>query len=194
MLQTTLTDLAGEVDRFGALMLGADSFTERLLRTGRVAKDAAQALGAVGVTARASGLALDSRRDHPSGGYRAFEITPVVQHGGDVYARLRVRLDEIAQSLGLIQTVIENLPTGPIASSVGQLPGNAQAFGWTESPRGENLHWVRTGPDGAIARYRARSASFCNWPLVALAVPDNLVPDFPLINKSFELCYACLDR
>ena len=64
----------------------------------------------------------------------------------------------------------------------------------TESPRGESIHWVRTGPDGQIDRYRIRSASYCNWPVVALAVPGNMVPDFPLINKSFELCYSCLDR
>ena len=64
----------------------------------------------------------------------------------------------------------------------------------TESPRGENLHWVRTAADGTIDRYRVRSACYPNWPVVAAAVPGNMVPDFPLINKSFELCYACLDR
>jgi Ni,Fe-hydrogenase III large subunit len=53
---------------------------------------------------------------------------------------------------------------------------------------------VRTDGAGRIERYRIRSASFANWPVVALAVPGNMVPDFPLINKSFELCYACLDR
>ncbi len=79
-------------------------------------------------------------------------------------------------------------------ADVGPIPANRTAFAVTESPRGENLHWVRTAADGTIGRYRVRSASYPNWPAVAAAVPGNMVPDFPLINKSFELCYACLDR
>jgi Ni,Fe-hydrogenase III large subunit len=66
-------------------------------------------------------------------------------------------------------------------------------MGITESPRGENVHWVMTGRLGEIYRYRVRSASY-NWSVVPFTVPGNMVPDFPLINKSFELCYACLDR
>ncbi len=50
------------------------------------------------------------------------------------------------------------------------------------------------GPDGRVERLHLRSGSFANWPVVAAAAPGNLVPDFPLINKSFELCYACTDR
>ena len=63
-----------------------------------------------------------------------------------------------------------------------------------ESPRGANVHALTVAADGTLHRLRIRSASFCNWPLVPLTVPGNLMPDFPLINKSFELCYACLDR
>jgi Ni,Fe-hydrogenase III large subunit len=77
---------------------------------------------------------------------------------------------------------------------LGPLPAGQAAFGVTESPRGENIHWVRLAADGTLERYRVRSASYPNWPAVAASVPGNMVPDFPLINKSFELCYACLDR
>jgi Ni,Fe-hydrogenase III large subunit len=73
------------------------------------------------------------------------------------------------------------------------LPAEHWAIGLTESPRGENIHWVMTGREGEIYRYRVRSASY-NWAVVPFAVPGNMLPDFPLINKSFELCYACLDR
>ncbi len=64
----------------------------------------------------------------------------------------------------------------------------------SEGPRGASWIWLRAGADGTIDRLHLRSASFANWPVVAAAVPGNLVPDFPLINKSFELCYACTDR
>jgi Ni,Fe-hydrogenase III large subunit len=86
------------------------------------------------------------------------------------------------------------MPDGPLSVPLGPLPPFRSALGVTESPRGENIHWVRTGPEGTIDRYRIRSASFCNWPVVPTTVPGNMVPDFPLINKSFELCYSCLDR
>ena len=68
------------------------------------------------------------------------------------------------------------------------------SFGWSESARGANIHWLMLDANRRIYRYAIRSASYPNWPAVALAAPGNIIPDFPLINKSFELCYACLDR
>jgi Ni,Fe-hydrogenase III large subunit len=70
----------------------------------------------------------------------------------------------------------------------------SSGLGWSESPRGGNLHWIMVGPQNTIYRYFVRSASYANWPAVAVAAPGNIIPDFPLINKSFELCYACIDR
>jgi Ni,Fe-hydrogenase III large subunit len=105
-----------------------------------------------------------------------------------------VRIDETFTSFQLAREILAALPTGPLAVEIDSVPAYETAIGVTESPRGENIHWVRTGPDGTIDRYRIRSASYCNWPVVALTVPGNMVPDFPLINKSFELCYSCLDR
>lgn len=63
-----------------------------------------------------------------------------------------------------------------------------------EGPRGASRVWLRAGPDSTVDRFHLRSASYANWPLIAAAVPGDLVADFPLINKSFELCYACTDR
>jgi Ni,Fe-hydrogenase III large subunit/Ni,Fe-hydrogenase III component G len=195
-LEATLTRASHEFGDFIALVLGSETAVERLATTGCLSKETAQALGAVGVTARASGLDLDCRRDHPHAFYGQLpEPTPVpVRDEGDVKARALVRMDEVLVSFTLIRQVVSMLPAGPLADELGPLPANRSAFSATESPRGENLHWVRTGPDGTIDRYRIRSASYPNWPAVAAAVPGNMVPDFPLINKSFELCYACLDR
>ncbi len=117
-----------------------------------------------------------------------------VRREGDVKARTLTRMDEVIVAFSVIRAVVANLPPGPVAVEIASVPGNRVAFSATESPRGENVHWVRTAADGSIARYRVRSASYPNWPAVAAAVPGNMVPDFPLINKSFELCYACLDR
>jgi len=82
------------------------------------------------------------------------------------------------------------MPAGKDFEPLGPLNPHCQAFGITESPRGENVHWVMTDEDGNIFRYKIRTPSFCNWPALCYAVAGNIVPDFPLINKSFNLSYA----
>jgi Ni,Fe-hydrogenase III large subunit len=105
-----------------------------------------------------------------------------------------VRIKEAAESFRLVRAILDGLPGGPVRTEIGTLPPFASALGYAESPRGANVHWVTFDGDGHIDRLRIRSAAYADWPLVARAVPGNVVPDFPLINKSFELCYACCDR
>jgi Ni,Fe-hydrogenase III large subunit len=97
-------------------------------------------------------------------------------------------------SFGLVATLADGVPSGPIAAPLEPAPAGASALGYSESPRGANVHWLMADDDGRIYRLRIRSAAYANWPLVTRAVVENVVPDFPLINKSFELCYACCDR
>lgn len=85
---------------------------------------------------------------------------------------------------------IEKMPTGKIIENLGQLEPYHTAFGMTEAPRGENVHFIMTGENNTILRYKIRTPSFCNWPALCHAVQGNIVPDFPLINKSFNLSYA----
>lgn len=190
----TLQRLYAPYQRFVELFTTTDSFTERMQRTGIVPAQAARDLGAVGVPARASGLDIDSRRDHPHAAYPGLRVPVVVKTAGDARARADVRIDEAFDSFRLARQLLTDLPAGPLAVPVGAIPPDRTALGVTESPQGENIHWVRTDAEGHIDRYRIRAAAYCNWPIVALAVPGNMVPDFPLINKSFELSYACCDR
>ena len=195
-LETTLASVARGFGGFMNLVMASEIVVERLTGTGVLAPETAGALGAVGVAARASGIDLDSRRDHPHAYYDRLPM-PVavpVRSEGDAKARALTRMDEAIVAFAVIRATLAHLPGGPIAVGIDRLPGDRVAFAVSESPRGENLHWVRTAADGTIRRYRVRSASYPNWPAVAAAVPGNMVPDFPLINKSFELCYACLDR
>ncbi len=195
-LRGELASIEVEFDSYLAALLATESFMERLVGTGVLARDVADELGAVGVAARASGVPRDARASHPYAALRPGMVVPAVRTEGDVRARMRVRADEIIVSFGLIRVLLaelDELPVGDLGHPVGSLAPDRVALGITESPRGENVHWVRTDARGAIARYRVRSASY-NWAVVPFAVAGNLLPDFPLINKSFELCYACLDR
>jgi Ni,Fe-hydrogenase III large subunit/Ni,Fe-hydrogenase III component G len=195
-LDQILARVAREFGDFVALIVGSDTTMERCRGTGVLPEETARALGVVGVAARASGIDLDSRRDHPHAWYDRLPMAlqAPVRSAGDVEARTLTRMDEAIVSFSLIRAALANLPEGPVVAELGPIPGDRSAFAVAESPRGETLHWVKTAADGTIGRYRVRSASYPNWPAVAAAVPGNMVPDFPLINKSFELCYACLDR
>jgi len=176
------------------MLFGTDSFVHRLKGPGYLDAATVLALGGTGVTARASGVATDYRVDHPHAAYGTLAPRRVVETSGDVFARTMVRVKEAEESFRLVRAIVDGLPGGPVRSEIGPLPPFASALGYAESPRGANVHWVMFDADGRIYRLRIRSAAYANWPLVARAVPGNVVPDFPLINKSFELCYACCDR
>lgn len=171
-----------------------DAFLDRVETTGIVSRKAALDLGVVGVAARASGVNADMRRDYPYAVYEELDFKVPVYTSGDVAARLWVRVDEVAQSIRLIKQILAKMPEGQLTAALQPAQPFASAMGWSESPRGGNLHWVMAGEHNTIYRLFIRSASYPNWPAVALAAPGNIIPDFPLINKSFELCYACLDR
>jgi len=195
-IRRSLGAIEGDFRSYLGALVETDSFMERLIGTGVLAHDVASELGAVGVAARASGVALDARASHPYAALRVGMITPVVRTEGDVRARMLVRADEVLVSFGIVRQLLDELAElapGGLVVPIGPLPPNRWALGMVESPRGESVHWVMTGARGEIARYRVRSASY-NWAVVPFAVSGNLLPDFPLINKSFELCYACLDR
>jgi len=172
----------------------AEAALERFRSTGVLSRRTAIDLGTVGVAARASGVPVDLRCDHPTGAYGTLSVPLVESAAGDVAARFHVRAQESLASLDLLKRLLADVPEGPVNVPLGSLAPGASALGWAEGPRGASWLWLRIGQDERIDRLHLRSASFANWPSVAAAAPGNLVPDFPLINKSFELCYACTDR
>lgn len=191
----SLAHLESEWQEIVEVMLGNGIFMDRLRETGVLDGEVARSLGAVGVTARACGIDTDLRRDMPYAAYAGLHWRVPVYKAGDVAARMQVRLVETFESLDLIRQLVDALPAGPIqAEELHSAPAYARAIGYVESPRGADLHFLMAGEQGEVYRYMVRSASYPNWALVPYAVPGNLVADFPLINKSFELCYACLDR
>ena len=107
---------------------------------------------------------------------------------------MQVRIDEVRQSLGLIRTVKSGLEPGPQRVPLPPLPTDRCALGAVEGWRGEILHWIRTGPRNGLARCRIKDPSLNNWPALVEAVQGNIVPDFPVINKSFNLSYSGTDR
>lgn len=178
------------------IMAEQKNFLNRIQTTGTVRKQTAEDLSMVGVGARASGVARDSRKDMGFGLYDEIDFKVVTKNNGDVEARIHVRIDEVEQSMEIIRQVIYLLRVDKTELKVdlGELKTGEGAWGISESPRGDNLEWLMLDQEGKIGRLFIRSASYPNWPALPIAVQGDIIPDFPLINKSFELCYACIDR
>jgi Ni,Fe-hydrogenase III large subunit len=187
----TLAGIRADSSRAWRELLFNGSFMDRLPDIGIVDAQAVLALGVVGPAARAAGVAQDVRATSPQLAYEEFEAAALRRPAGDVQARLEQRALELLPSLDLL----DRLLAGPVRPAAADRSGTPSAIGASsvESPRGATACIVERDGD-RVGRVRLRTGSYANWPAVAYAAADNLLPDFPLINKSFELCYACVDR
>ncbi|HEY7729844.1 MAG TPA: NADH-quinone oxidoreductase subunit C [Gaiellaceae bacterium] len=167
------------------------SFQDRLPDIGVVDAAAVSRLGTVGPAARAAGVRADLRSASPGLAYEGFEPVVPERAEGDVQARLEQRGLELRQTLEVLDGLLGRALRPARAEPAGN--GGPIGVGRVESPRGATLCVVERS-DERLDRVRLRTGSYANWPSVAHAAIDNLLPDFPLINKSFELCYACADR
>jgi Ni,Fe-hydrogenase III large subunit/Ni,Fe-hydrogenase III component G len=167
------------------------SLTDRLETTGVLTERTGWDHGVVGVVGRASGIDQDVRRDRPFAAYDEVPVKIALYRYGDVRARLRVRMDEIHESIRLIREIRASIPLGPVAAAADHRPQPGQwALSAVEGWRGEILYFIMTGEQGSIHRCKVRDPSFVNWPAIQWAVVGNILPDFPLINKSFNLSYS----
>jgi len=166
---------------------------DRFVGTGRVSPELAVQLGLTGLAGRASGQPSDLRTDHAWPPYDRLEVAMATHHAGDVAARVAVRFAELFESLRLIEAILAALPAGEHRSEVRLGAGAVVGAGWVEGWRGEIF--VALEVDGDAHRHRIRRChchdpSWQNWPVLEHAVIGNIVPDFPLINKSFNLSYS----
>lgn len=166
---------------------------DRFRETGRLNREQAERLGALGLAARASGVPCDLRVDHPWHPYEKLQTRLAVQTTGDVAARVQLRFDECFESIRLCRALLEEIPAGPVQSVLPDVEAHRVGIGIMEGWRGPIAIVLETGPEGTIRRCHAHDSSWQNWPLLEYAIIGNLVPDFPLINKSFNLSYSGQD-
>lgn len=193
-LHRTMERFGSEFRRLVALIHASDSTRDRLERTGVLAPEKARDLGIVGVAGRASGIDLDVRRDHPYAAYHRVKVNPPVYRAGDVLHRMQVRIDEVWASMKMIREFAGPPFTGASCSPAPAIPSGRCALSAVEGWRGEIFHWLRIGEDNRIERCKIKDPSLNNWPALVEAVQGNIVPDFPVINKSFNLSYSGTDR
>ncbi|WP_086669184.1 NADH-quinone oxidoreductase subunit C [Lentzea kentuckyensis] len=178
-------DVAETVELALSNTVVADRFTGTAVLSRAQAAD----LGALGVVARASGLAVDARHDHP---YLSAEFARTVHThtDGDVLSRFLVRAEEIVTSIAMITSLVDMLDGRTSAAAPGLTGSGTSGVGIVEGWRGTIVHRVELAGDGTLSRVKIVDPSFFNWPALPVALADTIVPDFPLTNKSFNLSYA----
>jgi Ni,Fe-hydrogenase III large subunit len=163
---------------------------DRFTGAGTVLPELAARLGLTGLAGRSSGQAFDLRSDLPCEPYPQLEVRKIVRGEGDVAARVAVRFDELGESCRLIQHILGAMPEGAHRTPLRDPTDGAVGVGLIEGWRGPVWIALEAGPSGTIRRCHPHDPSWQNWPVLEHAIIGNIVPDFPLINKSFNLSYS----
>jgi Ni,Fe-hydrogenase III large subunit len=190
----TLDEIAPRFEEIVALYDETPSLQDRTCGTGHVPSDLVKQWAAGGHVGRASGRDFDSRRDLAYPPYAGVAFAVPVRAAGDVDARVRVRIDEIRASMGMIRAWLAGLPPGAVQvqmhMAMPQALAPREGIAVVEAFRGDVLAWLRLAADGRVARCHIRDASWFQWPLLEAAIENNIVADFPLCNKSFNCSYS----
>jgi Ni,Fe-hydrogenase III large subunit len=195
-LHTLLAAIKRRFPELVQLYESTASLQNRTVTTGKLSAELARQYAAGGYVGRASGRGFDARKVPGYAPYTSLGFEVPVRPQGDVDARVWIRIEEVGQSVALIEQILERLPTGELQAPL--TPALGPAGGWNglalaEGFRGEVLAWVRLAPDGAgirIARCHLRDPSWLQWPLLEAAIEGNIVADFPICNKSFNCSYS----
>ena len=185
--------LRAEVTRLRSIFDEHPGLQDRFVGTGRVLPELAAQLGLTGFAGRASGMACDLRALLPIVPYSETGVQIAGARTGDVAARVLVRFEELLESLELCRKFVKRMPEGNIASLFPTPAAGSAGIGWVEGWRGEVMIALETAAGGRLHRVHAHDPSWHNWPVLEHAVIGNIVPDFPLINKSFNLSYSGVD-
>ncbi len=194
-LDRMAADLAGferEAEGLADIFLHDESILARTRGVGVLSRDDAYYLGAVGPTARGSGVAIDLRKT----GYAAYgklRFKPVLETGGDCYSRCAVRVKELFSSIDLIRQVIAGIPDGAIEEKPKGNP-DGEYFSRAEQPRGELVHYVRGNGTKHLVRSRIRTPTLTNLPPLVKMLGGCNLADVPVIVLSIDPCIGCAER
>jgi Ni,Fe-hydrogenase III large subunit/Ni,Fe-hydrogenase III component G len=194
MIEDECTMLERQVRILSGIYEEHAGLQDRFIGTGRVEPKLAAQLGLCGLAGRASAQAWDARVQFACAPYDKLDVQMATYRNGDVAARVNVRFDELFESLRLQREILVNLiHDDESPKMLEKLPANGFGIGMVEGWRGEVMVAIHTDAQGNLTRVHPHDPSWQNWPVLEHAIIDNIVPDFPLINKSFNLSYSGQD-
>ncbi len=183
-----------ELKEFTDVLLSMGEIINRVKDVGILSKEDARKLCVVGPVARASGIKIDSRVDHPYFAYKELSFNIPIYSEGDTLARLMVRVDELHASAEIVEQALDKLPKGELMAEEVDIPANVKGLAVTEAPRGENVHFVITGVENRIYRWKVRAPTYNNLPALPCILKGESLADAPIIIASIDPCFSCTDR
>lgn len=192
-----VAELRDDVGRLVAELLSTPNFINRAANVGILDPKIARDYSPVGPLVRGSGFARDMRWVHPFDGYSyiADKHKAITQDTNDVKGRTLVRVGEVLDSLDIIEELLSaDLPEGPVLNDKFDIVPRTSALGWTEAPRGEDVHWSMIGDNQKCYRWRAKASTYSNWPVLRYMFRGNTISDAALIVGSIDPCYSCTER
>ncbi len=194
-LLKTLADVEKEAIAVRDAIIGDSVLRARTETVGVLTMESVRSVCVVGPPARASGVAIDARIDHPYAAYDEIPPRIVTQEGCDIWARVVVRVGELMESIRLVREALSALPEGPICAEIrDEIPPGKAAVSVVEAPRGEAIHYVMTGGDNRPYRWRVRAPSYANLQALPAAVAHGTIADVPITLGSLDPCFSCTER
>lgn len=189
-----LPNLEDRIKKYVEMVNSEETMLIRFRGVGTMSKEEALKYGAVGPTARASGVDYDVRRDDPYLAYAEVPWNVITDTRGDVYGRTRVRVGELWESAQIVRACLENLPAGPIRVEAPKNAPKGEILSRYEAPRGELAHFIRTNGTDKVERVDIRSPTLANWTSVAMCLVNQNLADIPVIVAAIDPCLSCTCR
>jgi Ni,Fe-hydrogenase III large subunit len=194
-LRQVLDKLEAEWRAVVAAVSKDKNIQKRTVGVGLADKDLVKNAGLIGPVARAAGVDIDCRRDHPYAAYGRVDFDVITAGGGDVWSRLLVRMSEVFESIRIIRQCLERMDEGPLQSLIdGELPIGRMGLSSVEAPRGESHHFVITGENNRPRRWRVRAPTYQNLQAVPMMIKDQQIADMTISLGSIDPCFSCTDR
>ncbi|MBK6794444.1 MAG: NADH-quinone oxidoreductase subunit C [Anaerolineales bacterium] len=193
-IHTALDYLEERIRYYLHIVTTDTSFLQRTRGIGTMTLEEAKHFGALGPTARASGLKRDVRIDSPYGAYRYFPISLTTDDRGDLEARFAVRMKELLVSCVTIRIIVDNLPAGEITTRFPRKIPAGETISRVEAPRGEAFYYIKSNGGENPARIKIRTPSICNWTSVLNKAVGHQLADIPMLIAGMDPCFSCNDR
>ncbi|MDD5427821.1 MAG: nickel-dependent hydrogenase large subunit [Candidatus Omnitrophica bacterium] len=190
---TRLDEFTRHLDMLRGAVLDDPVLHARLKGVGVLTKERAIDYAALGPTARASGVDIDVRRDHPYAAYDRVKWKVITQPEGDVFAKMVVRIMEMYESVSIIRQCLDKMPAGPIDSNPKDIPPG-EGIGQAEAPRGECFHYIKSDGSNSPVRHKVRAPTYMNFPTFRETVIGQTVSDATIILAAIDPCYCCTER
>jgi formate hydrogenlyase subunit 5 len=189
-----LTDLRKKLPFYTEVYTDEASVRMRMKNVGTLKRADALALCVVGPTARGSGVDIDVRKDEPYEAYGEIPFKIITRNDGDTWARMNVRMEEVEESINIIEYALDNLPTGPFRVRVPRVVPAGEAVNRVEAPRGELFYYIKSNGTAYPDRVKVRTPTFANIPAFLKTAIGSNIADVPANFVSLDPCFSCTDR